>query len=75
MRSDNWKIIYLYNSRTWLLYDLATDLSEQSNLASRYPKKLQQLAIKLHKELLSMDVQWPINRMNGLEERISIPFN
>ena len=74
MRLDNWKVIYLYNSRTWLLYDLAVDLNEQSNLAERHPKKLQQLATRLKKELLNMNVQWPVNRITGDDEVISIPF-
>jgi len=74
MRLDNWKVIYLYNSREWLLFDLDKDLNEQHNLIKRQPKKLQQLAILLEKELLAMDVQWPVNRVTGKEERISIPF-
>ncbi len=74
MRVDDWKVIYLYNSRSWLLYDLKHDLSEQFNLAERQPKKLQRLAIKLKEELLAMDVQWPVNRLTGGEQIISIPF-
>jgi arylsulfatase A-like enzyme len=40
MRMGDLKVIYLYYSRTWLLFDLATDLSEQYNLAKRQPEKL-----------------------------------
>jgi arylsulfatase A-like enzyme len=74
MRSENWKVIYLYNSRSWLLYDLKNDLSEQFNLAEHQPKKLQRLATQLKEELLEMNVQWPINRVTGGEEIVSIPF-
>jgi len=74
MRSEDLKVIYLYNSRSWLLYDLKNDLSEQFNLAERQPKKLQRLATQLKEELLAMDVQWPVNRVSGDEEIISIPF-
>jgi len=74
MRMNNWKVIYLYNSRTWLLYDLDKDVGEQINLAENFPVKLNSLAIKLKNELIVMDVQWPVNRMTGKEERISIPF-
>ena len=74
MRLDNWKIIYLYNSSSWLLYDLNSDLNEQFNLAKRQPIKLQKMAIKLKKELESMNVQWPINRITSEEVRFTIPF-
>jgi len=74
MRMESWKVIYFYNSRTWLLYDLNKDLGEQINLAENYPVKLKNLARKLKNELLVMDVQWPVNRVTGKEERISIPF-
>ncbi|REL34339.1 sulfatase [Thalassotalea euphylliae] len=73
MRLGDWKVIYLYNSRTWLLYDLATDLTEQHNLAERYPVKLAQLASRLKQELESMDVQWPVNRVTDKDEEMKLP--
>ena len=73
MRLGDWKVIYLYNSRTWLMYDLATDLTEQTNLARRYPVKLEQLAIRLKKELEQMDVQWPVNRVTQKESIMELP--
>lgn len=73
MRLGDWKIIYLYNSRTWLMYDLATDLTEQHNLAQRYPVQLQQLSVRLKQELENMKVQWPVNRVTNKDEVMQLP--
>ena len=73
MRLGDWKIIYLYNSRTWLMYDLATDLTEQHNLAQRYPVQLQQLSARLKQELENMKVQWPVNRVTDKDEVMRLP--
>lgn len=51
VRMDNWKLVV--NKGTCLLYDLATDLHEDSNLATRYPdvvKKMKEIIAREHTE-------------------------
>lgn len=38
-----WKLLARRNSKGWQLYDLSNDLSESTDLASQYPKKIQHL--------------------------------
>lgn len=73
MRLGSFKVIYFYNSRTWELYNLESDLAEQYNLASRLPQKLKILAGKLKQVLTDKSAQWPVNRLSGKIEPIHLP--
>jgi len=73
MRLGDWKVIYYYNSRAWQLYNIKDDLSESYDLARSQPQKLGQLAKQLEQQLVAMDVQWPVNRVNGQLEKLLLP--
>lgn len=50
-RSDNWKLIYNYQSNSHQLYNLATDPTEQTNLAASDPETTSRLTRKLAQRL------------------------
>ena len=49
IRYQNWKLIEFYETETVELYNLSEDISEQNNLAAKYPKKVVDLKRRLHK--------------------------
>lgn len=73
LRYGDYKVIYFYNSKTWEMYNTKKDIGENYNLAPAEPEKLQQLAGMLKNKLISMDVQWPVNRLTGKEEKLRTP--
>lgn len=48
IRDGNWKLIYYHEDGRYELYNLATDLSEQTDLASANPEKREELTKKLN---------------------------
>jgi arylsulfatase len=44
MSNDGWKIVCPGNKSSWELYNLATDRSEQHNLADKYPDRVARMA-------------------------------
>ena len=65
IRLGDWKLVYGMRSKTLELYDLKSDLSEQNNLASQYPKKVKQLATLLTKELKKTNAPMPTYKATG----------
>ncbi|WP_068546831.1 sulfatase [Thalassotalea crassostreae] len=69
-RLDDWKIIYHYNPKNnkkvkrYQLYNLVQDPTENVDLSTDKPEKLQQLMQAMIKALESENAQYPINR-NG----------
>lgn len=49
IRKDNWKAIHSINKGTWELYDLSKDRSEINDLASQYPKIINELKEEWYK--------------------------
>jgi hypothetical protein len=47
IRANNWKLLQELETGKLSLYDLADDIGETKNLASRYPEKVKSLLIKL----------------------------
>jgi len=47
MRDENWKFIEFYDPPKIELYDLAEDIGERNNLASKMPEKTEELHNKL----------------------------
>ena len=60
--ADDWKLIRFYNDEhgAYLLYNLATDPEEQSNLADRNAKMRDKLAGQLESSLKEMKAEMPI---------------
>lgn len=68
MRLGDWKVIYFYQPRSWELYNLAEDLSESRNLATKQPEQLRKMAAGLIGELEQADAQYPVQRDGGMPE-------
>lgn len=73
MRLGDWKVIYLYDSKTWELYNLKEDISESKNVADENPEKLQSLAKIMQKQLDKMGAQYPYNHQTKKDELIVLP--
>ncbi|MFV0447034.1 MAG: sulfatase [Vibrio sp.] len=73
MRLGDYKVIYFYNSKTWEMYNLKSDIGENFNLANSEPEKLASMAKRLKDELEKMDVQWPVNRLTDKDEPLLLP--
>ena len=47
IRQGDWKLIFFYETGNVELYNLADDISEQNNLASKYPERVSALKKRL----------------------------
>ncbi|WP_205622059.1 sulfatase [Arenibacter certesii] len=47
LRKGDWKLIYFYESDTYELYNLKSDISERNNLSTENPEKLKELKKEL----------------------------
>jgi len=65
IRQGDWKLIYYHASRSYELFNLATDLGEQNNLAEKEPAIRGRLAAELGKFLASVGAQMPRQRADG----------
>ena len=74
-----WKLIRFYNDAAggYMLFDLLVDPSEQRDLSQKSPQIVDQLALKLSKQLEAMEAEMPIANPNhdpeaqGLKNRAS----
>ena len=65
MRHGPWKLIYNYKTREKELYNIETDISEQDNLAPRWPKLVRKLSRELGRQLRKMKAQRPTVKSTG----------
>jgi len=65
MRRGDWKLIYYHDGQKYELFNLATDLSEQHNLADDRPVLRSRLARQLGKYLAHVDAQMPTVKETG----------
>jgi len=64
IRDGNWKLIHIYETNKYELYNLKDDIGETNDIASQYPKKVKELDKKLNKWIKKMDAQMPIPNPN-----------
>lgn len=67
LRKGDWKLIYRHRTQSLELYNLATDLSEQNNLADTETERLSQMAKIMTEELRDKEALMPTLRANGKE--------
>lgn len=60
IRDGDWKLIEFYDDGNYELYDLATDLGEQRNLAAERPEIAERLRNKLEKWQLDLGAKMPV---------------
>lgn len=58
----NWKLIEFYESKTVELYNLSRDISEQHNVADKYPDKAADLRTKMHTYIQKRGGHFPVPR-------------
>ncbi len=59
IRSGPWKLIKRYEGKTYELFDLQRDLSEENDLSNEMPEKVKELDTKLAKWLKSVGAKMP----------------
>ena len=62
MRLGRWKLIHFFDSGTSELYDLATDPSEQQDLAGIHPQQAADLQRRLLETLAGVDARLPVRK-------------
>jgi arylsulfatase A-like enzyme len=65
IRRGDWKLIYYHADRSYELFNLAVDLSEERNLAQQNPDVRRQLAEELARYLQSVQAQMPRVKATG----------
>ncbi len=73
VRRGPWKVIYFYDSQSWELYNLETDIGESKDLAASQPDRLTEMADLLVQQLAAHNAQFPVNRQTGRPETIQMP--
>ena len=59
VRAGDWKLIKRYEDKTFELFNLKNDLSEQNDLSEKMPEKVKELDTKLNKWLQSSNARLP----------------
>jgi len=72
IRRGNWKLIHYYDGRPTELFNLAADLGESENLATRNPQIAKSLADDLHKFLSDAKAQYPSDKSTGEVKTIQL---
>lgn len=65
IRQDEWKLIYHYDTGEKELYNIDVDISEEHNLAVKYPRRVSKLSRTLGHYLRSVDAQRPTIAATG----------
>lgn len=66
MRKDRWKLIREFESGTYSLYDLKSDIAEENDLADQYPDKVADMRDQLNQWLENIKANMPQpNAANG----------
>ena len=65
IRKGDWKLVYRMQTGALELYDLATDIGEQHDLAARHPEKVRELAAELSSRLRGWRAPMPTVRRTG----------
>ncbi len=60
IRAGDWKLIKRYESKTFELFNLKEDLSEQNELSEKMPEKVKQLDVKLTEWLGTTGAKLPV---------------
>lgn len=73
VRAGDLKAMFWYETRTWALYDLASDVNEANDLAAARPEELRELAAQLCAWLRRTDAPMPKEKGGAPVEPPSVP--
>ena len=62
VRKGDWKLVYRMRSGKLELYNLKSDIGEQSDVAAQYPEKVKELAVELSAKLREWNSPMPSYR-------------
>ena len=65
IRSGDWKLLYYYESKNWELYNLATDIGENQNVASENQSVVNNLGKRLVDWLIETKADMPKEKETG----------
>ena len=68
IRIGEWKAIYFYEQRDWVLYNIRQDIGETQNLADTHPDRLRRLAGEMRALHDQLGAQYPIAKATDLPE-------
>lgn len=63
LRKGDWKLIYFYETDTYELYNLRSDISEKNNLSMENPEKLEEL--KVAPQTINEELQTKKSKVNS----------
>lgn len=72
-RENEWKLIYNYPSNSYELFNLATDLSETTDLAASQPARVMTMSRKMARQLADAGAQWPTFASNAAADPFVSP--
>ncbi len=72
-RENEWKLIYNYPANSYELYNLATDLSETTDLAASQPGRVMTMSRKMARQLADAGAQWPTFASGGAGDPYAAP--
>ena len=73
VRKGDWKLVYRMRTGKVELYNLATDLGEQQDVAAANPEKVKELSAELSAKLRSWNSPMPTSRATG--QKVPLPDN
>ncbi|BCX48766.1 hypothetical protein HAHE_26740 [Haloferula helveola] len=72
-REGDWKLIYNYASDSYELYDLASDISEGTDLSGVEPERVMAMSRKMARQLADAGAQWPTFSSGGPDDPYAAP--
>lgn len=74
IRKGPWKLIYYYEGENFELFNIEEDISEERNMATRYPERVEAMAKELTQYLKSVQAQRPTRKKAGQDTGIPVPW-
>lgn len=65
LRLGDWKLLYWHKSQSFELFNLASDIGENTNVASKYPDRLRNMATRLDRQLRDKKAQFATVKATG----------
>ncbi|MGI9497538.1 MAG: sulfatase [Mariniblastus sp.] len=65
LRLGDWKLLYWHRNQSFELFNLATDIGETTNLASKHPDRLRDMATRLDQQLKDKNAQFATVKSTG----------
>lgn len=71
IRRGTWKLMFFYETRSWHLYDLASDIGENVDVATNQPGLVRSMGFELRNWLISTNARMPRDKATG--QQVPLP--